>query len=138
MDISARAISLPDRPQLGHLGHYDAHRRRHPWPIRHGDILAKRASDLTTRPLLPKHDCATTIEPNDVERVLTDINADYGNRTLCCRSHGVLIILAALASLSLAGQEHGRTIPLPDSRLLGFAERNLRDIQPESPWINPP
>jgi hypothetical protein len=107
-------------------------------PIRHGDILAKRASDLTTRPLLPKHDCATTIEPNDVERVLTDINADYGNRTLCCRSHGVLLVLAALASLSLAGQEHGRTIPLPDSRLLGFAERNLRNIQPESPWINPP
>ena len=23
-------------------------------------------------------DCATAIEPNDVERVLTDINADYG------------------------------------------------------------
>ena len=98
--------------------------------------MAKRASDLTTRLLLPKHDCATTIEPNDVERVR--INADYGNRTLCCRSHGVLLVLAALASLSLAGQEHGRTIPLPDSRLLGFAERNLRNIQPESPWINPP
>ena len=28
--------------------------------------------------------------------------------------------------------------PTPDSRLLGFAERNLRNIQPESPWINPP
>ena len=83
-------------------------------PIRRGDILAKRASDLTTRPLLPKHDCATTIEPNDVERVLTDVNADYGNRTLCCRSHGVLLVLAPLASLSLAGQEHGRTIPLTD------------------------
>jgi hypothetical protein len=54
----------------------------------------------------------TTIEPNDVERVLTDINADYGNRTLCCRSHGVLLVLVPLASLSLAEQEHGRTIPL--------------------------
>jgi hypothetical protein len=62
-----------------------------------------------TRPLLPQHDCATAIEPNDVERVLTDINADYGNRTLCCRSHGVLLVSAPLASLSLAGQEHGRT-----------------------------
>lgn len=30
----------------------------------------------------------------------------YGNRTLCCRSHGVLLVLAPLASLSLAGQEH--------------------------------
>ena len=47
-----------------------------------------------------------------LERVLTDINADYGNRTLCCRSHGVLLVLVPLASLSLAEQEHGRTIPL--------------------------
>jgi len=28
----------------------------------------------------------------------------------------VLLVLAPLASLSLAGQEHGRTIPLPDIR----------------------
>ena len=77
-------------------------------PIRHGDILAT-CFDLATRPLLPQHDCATTIETNDVERVLTDINADYGNRTLCCRSHGMLLVLAPLTSLSLAGQEHGRT-----------------------------
>ena len=74
--------------------------------------IGKAWFHLTTRPLLPQHDCATTIEPNDVERVLTDINADYGNRTLCCRSYGVLLVLAPLASLSLAGQEHGRTIPL--------------------------
>jgi hypothetical protein len=46
-----------------------------------------------------------------VERVLTDIDADYGNRSMCCRRHGVLLVLAHLASLSLAGQEHGRTIP---------------------------
>jgi hypothetical protein len=26
----------------------------------------------------------------------------------------MLLVLAPLASLSLAGQEHGRTIPLPD------------------------
>jgi hypothetical protein len=76
--------------------------------------IGKACFHLTTRPLLPQHDCVTTIEPNDVERVLTDINADYGNCTLCCRSHGVLLVLAPLASLSLAGQEHGRTIPLPD------------------------
>src|SRR4051794_38754506 len=74
--------------------------------------IGKACFDLTTRPLLPQHDCATTIEPNDVKRVLTDINADYGNRTLCCRSHGMLLVLAPLASLSLAEQEHGRTIPL--------------------------
>src|SRR4051812_46970842 len=65
--------------------------------------IGKACFHLTTRPLLPQHDCATTIKPNDVERVLTDINADYGNRTLCCRSHGVLLVLAPLASLSRGG-----------------------------------
>jgi hypothetical protein len=36
------------------------------------------------------------------------------------RFHGVLLVLAPLASLSLAGQEHGRTIPLADvMRILG-------------------
>src|ERR1700704_316852 len=74
--------------------------------------IGKACFDLTTRPLLPQHDCATTIEPNDVERVLTDINADYGNRTLCCRSHGVLLVLAPLAPAyrwrgrSTAGPSH--------------------------------
>jgi hypothetical protein len=31
------------------------------------------------------------IQTDDVERVLTDIDADYGNRNLCCRSNGVLV-----------------------------------------------
>src|SRR4249920_791335 len=35
--------------------------------------IGKACFHLTTRPLLPQHDCATTIEPNDVERILTDI-----------------------------------------------------------------
>jgi hypothetical protein len=52
------------------------------------------------------------LNPKSLERVLTDINADYGNRTLCCRSHGVLLILVPLASLSLAGQEHGPDHPI--------------------------
>ena len=76
--------------------------------------IGKACFDLTTRPLLPQHDHAAMIQTDDVERVLTDIDADYGNRNLCCRSHGVLLVLAPLASLSLAGQEHGRTIPLAD------------------------
>jgi hypothetical protein len=42
-----------------------------------------------------------------VERVLTDIDADYGNRSPCSRRHGVLLVLTP----PLAGQEHGRTIP---------------------------
>jgi hypothetical protein len=89
--------------------------------------IGKTCFDLATRPLLPQHDCATTIETNDVERVLTDINADYGNRTLCCRSHGMLLVLAPLASLSLAGQEHGRTIPLPDISRVEIPHRNSPD-----------
>ncbi|WP_459569980.1 hypothetical protein, partial [Bradyrhizobium diazoefficiens] len=42
------------------------------------------------------------------------IDADHGDRGTGCLGHGVLLVLAPLASLSLAGQEHGRTIPLAD------------------------
>ena len=58
--------------------------------------VGKPCLHLATRPLLTQHDYAATIEPDDVERVLTDIDA--------------------LASLSLVGQEHGRTIRLPAIR----------------------
>ncbi|TFV47749.1 hypothetical protein E4K65_16105 [Bradyrhizobium niftali] len=51
---------------------------------------------------------------HDVERVFADIDADHGDRGTGCLGHGVLPVLAPLASLSLAGQEHGRTIPLAD------------------------
>jgi len=69
---------------------------------------------LAARPLLAQHNCTAIIQANDVERVLTDIDADYGDRNLCCRRHSVLLVLAPLASLSLVGQEHGRTIPSAD------------------------
>ncbi|QHP69423.1 hypothetical protein EI171_20310 [Bradyrhizobium sp. LCT2] len=51
---------------------------------------------------------------HDVERVFADIDADHGDRGTGCLGHGVLLVLAPLASLSLAGQEHGRTIPLAE------------------------
>jgi hypothetical protein len=51
---------------------------------------------------------------HDVERVLADIDADHGDHGIGCLRHGVLLVLAPLASLSLSGQEHGRTIPLTD------------------------
>ena len=60
-----------------------------------------------------------------MERVLTDIDADYGNRSPCCRKHGVLLVLAPLASLSLAGQEHGRTIPLAETERHCLHEENF-------------
>jgi hypothetical protein len=51
---------------------------------------------------------------HDVERVLADIDANHGNCSVQCLGHGVLLVLAPLASLSLAGREHGRTIPLAE------------------------
>ncbi|TFV35051.1 hypothetical protein E4K65_46775 [Bradyrhizobium niftali] len=58
---------------------------------------------------------------HDVERVFADIDADHGDRGTGCLGHGVLPVLAPLASLSLAGQEHGRTIPLADLSVLAFS-----------------
>jgi hypothetical protein len=70
---------------------------------------------LAARPLLAQYNGAAIIEADDVERVLTDIDADYGNCSLCWRRHGMLLVWAPLASLALVGQEHGRTIPLADT-----------------------
>src|SRR5580693_8991157 len=71
--------------------------------------------NLATRPLLTQHDCTAAIEADAVERVLPDIDTDHGNRSLCCRWHGVLLVFGAPCQLrSLTGQEHGRTIPLTE------------------------
>jgi hypothetical protein len=75
-------------------------------PIRHGGMLTSRASTWP-RDLLTQHNGAAIIQANDVERVLTDIKLRQP-QSACSLSQ------APLASLSLAGQEHGRTIPLPE------------------------
>ncbi len=50
-----------------------------------------------------------------MERVLADIDADHGDRNIGCPRHGVLLVFGAPCQLRLlAGQEHGRTIPLAD------------------------
>src|SRR5712671_1086881 len=70
---------------------------------------------LATRPLLPQQDGAARIVAHDVERVLADIDADHGDRGIGCLRHGALLVFGAPCQLSLlAGQEHGRTIPLAD------------------------
>src|SRR5262249_37856383 len=69
---------------------------------------------LAARPLLPQHDGSALIVADDVERVLADIDADHSNRSTEFLRHGVLLVWAPLTSLSLVGQEHGRTIPLAD------------------------
>src|SRR5580704_2596749 len=77
--------------------------------------IRKTSLYLATRPLLTQDDRTAIIEAYDVERVLPNIDTNYGDRILCCCSgHCVLLVWAPLASLSLAGQEHGRTIPLAE------------------------
>jgi hypothetical protein len=44
--------------------------------------VGKSRLDLATRPLLPQHDATALILANDVERVLADIDADYGGRSV--------------------------------------------------------
>jgi hypothetical protein len=64
---------------------------------------------------MPQHNGAASIETNNVERVLADIDADYSGCGVEDLRHGVLLVFVAPCQLrSLAGQEHGRTIPLAD------------------------
>src|ERR1700730_19002890 len=75
---------------------------------------------LATRPLLPQHDGTALILADDVERVLADIDADYGGRSVELLRHGVLLLFGAPCQHSLlAGREHGRTIPLADIATVG-------------------
>src|ERR1700747_1058010 len=76
--------------------------------------VGKSRLDLATRPFLPKHDRTTMIVSHDVERVLANIDADHGDFAVGLLRHGVLSSssLPRGQLLSLAGLEHGRTIPL--------------------------
>src|SRR5262249_16808716 len=70
---------------------------------------------LATRPPLPQDNGSALIEAYDMERVLPDIDAHYGDRRADLLGHGVLLGFGAPSQLRLlAGQEHGRTIPLAD------------------------
>src|SRR6267154_4867053 len=54
---------------------------------------------------------------HDVERVLADIDTDHGDRCVEFLRHGVLLVLSAPCQLlALAGPEHGRTIPLAETK----------------------
>jgi hypothetical protein len=70
---------------------------------------------LATRAFLPQRDCAALIETYDLKGVLADIDADHGDRSVEFRRHSVLLVFGAPCQRNLlAGQEHGRTIPLAD------------------------
>ena len=68
------------------------------------------------RPLLPQHDSAALVLAHEVERVLADIDSDdAGGCGVVLAGHRALLLFAAPCQRrSLAGPEHGRTIPLPD------------------------
>lgn len=67
-----------------------------------------------------EHDCTTRIQTYKMERVLANIDTDHGDRTPMILRHDVLLVFDAPCQLqSLAGQEHGRTIPLGDIETLG-------------------
>jgi len=48
-------------------------------PIRHGDIAASRASTWLRDHFLANDDRAASIQANNVERILADIDAHRGN-----------------------------------------------------------
>src|SRR2546423_7063175 len=50
-----------------------------------------------------------------MKRVLADVDPDHGDLYVCCLGHGRAPCDAApVQRQPLAGQEHGRTIPLPE------------------------
>jgi FAD dependent oxidoreductase len=93
--------------------------------------VGKACFNLATRPLLTQHDRTAAIEADDVERVLANIDTDYSDGVVEIVRHSVLLVPGAPCQLqSLAGQEHGRTIPLAELRLVplhsGFDRLNRR------------
>jgi hypothetical protein len=77
-----------------------------------GGRLARSALDLAARPLLPQDDAAIAVMADNVEKVLPDIDTEDCALGACCLGHGVLLSPQPQTQRrSLAGQEHGRTIP---------------------------
>src|SRR5262249_36300391 len=56
-----------------------------------GRHIGKPCFHLPTRPLLPKRDCPTSIQADDVKPVLADIDTDRGDHTLQDLGHDVLL-----------------------------------------------
>jgi hypothetical protein len=82
-------------------------------PTRHGSMLENRASIW-----LRDNFGRSTIAPRSSRPTMWNdflpISMPNSNRSLFCRRHGVLLVLASLVSLSMAGQEHGRKHPLAE------------------------
>src|SRR5215471_11017898 len=91
--------------------------------------VGKSRLDLATRPLLPEYDRTTPIVPYNVKRVLADIDAEHSDCVARFLRHGVLPFAAPNQLRSLAGLEHGRTIPLADIYVSAIAStRSVTNI----------
>ena len=65
---------------------------------------------MAARPLLPQNNLSAAVLANNLERVLTDIDADNGNPSVDLLRHDVLLVYGAPCQFqSLAEQKHGRT-----------------------------
>jgi hypothetical protein len=94
-------------------------------PIRQGGHVGEPRFHLATRPFLPQRDCTTLIEAYNVERVLANVDAGDGDCSVEFLRHSVLLVFGAPCQhLMLAGQEHGRTIPLADIVTIEIPQRS--------------
>src|SRR6516165_7881216 len=76
---------------------------------------------LAARPLLPQHNAAAPILADEVERVLADIDADYGDFAIEFLGHGMLLCLRCpLPSNLCAGGAGAR----PDHPISGHQAMN--------------
>jgi hypothetical protein len=90
--------------------------------------VGKPCLDLATRPFLTQLNCTALIETYNVERVLADIDADCSDCGDWILRHGVLLVFGAPCQFRLlAGQEHGRTIPLADVAVNRFTRLGVPD-----------
>jgi hypothetical protein len=81
-----------------------------------GRHVRKPFLNLAARPLLAQDDRTSPIEADDVERVLADVDTDHGDGRSDARHGRAPRDAAPVQRHPLAGQEHGRTIPLAEAR----------------------
>ena len=63
---------------------------------------------MAARPLLPQNNLSAAVLANNLERVLTDIDADIGNPSVDLLRHDVLLVYGAPCQLQLLA-ERGRS-----------------------------
>src|SRR6516162_8234845 len=86
--------------------------------------IGKPRFHLAARPLLPQHNAAAPILADEVERVLADIDADYGDFAIEFLGHGVLLCLGCPGQLALLAGLERRSWP-------DEMERVLAEINPD-------